>query len=252
MIKKDELSVIVRQAGQLMLDLFDQGLHILPKKGNIATNADIAVEQFLIKELSLLYPHSHFITEESGSVGNPEAEITFVIDPIDGTINYVHGYPFFCVSVAVEVNNEIVQAFVYDPVRKELFYAQKGGGAWLNEKRIFVHPELTTPILIGVSSFLGNKSQQIIQQALAGLQTDELSIRSQGSSVLSLCYIACNRLQAVVYGYKAWWDQAAAWLIVQEAGGVMTMFDGSLPSKHGGSIIAANKKIHGMIKRAVE
>lgn len=252
MFKKDEIASIIIQAGELTLDLFAKGLEMLPKKGNIATNADIAVEQFLITQLTKIYPQAHFITEESGSVGNAQSNITFVIDPIDGTINYVHGYPFFCVSVAVEVNNEIVQAFVYDPARKELFYAQKGGGAWLNDTRIFVEPEFKTPILIGVSSFLGNKSQQIIQKALAGLETDELSIRSQGSSVLSMCYIACNRLQAVVYGYKAWWDQAAAWLIVQEAGGMMTMFDGSAPSKHGGSIIAANKKTHAMIKKAVE
>lgn len=234
-----------RKAGQIMLRSMDQ-LHALKiqQKGfnDFVTNIDVACEQMIIEIIRKAYPSHDILGEESGlsepsyKVNNPHVDqVTWIIDPLDGTTNYMHGLPQFCISIGIMIKNRIEHAIIYDPHHDELFTASHGCGAQLNEKRIRVSPE--TPLertLIGTGipfrrteeSEEFNDRLDIYLQLLKRLAPQVAGIRRGGSAALDLAYVAAGRLDGFFEQELKIWDIAAGSLLIKEAGGYITDYQG--------------------------
>ena len=217
---------------------------------DFVTDVDQAAEQAIIETLLKAYPGHAILAEESGASANlnDESEYSWIIDPIDGTTNFMHGYPNYCVSIALQQRGVTTQAVVYDPVRNDLFTASKGAGAFLNDKRIRVtkHDRIANTLLASGHGAgpraLGEYMQmyQIMAERCQGL-------RSSGSAALELANVAAGRSDGFYEkGLKAW-DIAAGALLVTEAGGIVGEFSGESAYLHKGDVIAASPKIFGQM-----
>lgn len=225
-----QIEPIVRQAGMLLMSSFGKPLERAYKKdGAVVTQADQITEQFLIRELSVILPEAAFYAEESGVLG--EHDYCWVIDALDGTNNFVHGLPYFCISVALTYKDRPIVGVVYQPLLDEYFYAESEKGASLNGSAIRVSAKkgadrlfiVADPRIESVYHAYGKKH----------------SIRYFGASALDLAYYAAGRIDAVLIEKTAWWDIAAGILLVEQAGGYVTDFRGNKLGRGGGSLLAA-------------
>ncbi|MDQ9171751.1 inositol monophosphatase family protein [Oxalobacteraceae bacterium R-40] len=214
---------------------------------DFVTEVDRAAEQAIIEVLNTAYPDHAILAEESGASANlhDENENVWIIDPLDGTTNFIHGFPQYCVSIALQQRGQITQAVVYDPTRNELFAASKGAGAYLNDKRIRVtRRDKIGDALIGTGfpytdlSFLDDyiKMFRIMTEKSAGL-------RRPGSAALDLAYVATGRLDGFFERGLKPWDVAAGALLVSEAGGIVGDFKGDSDYLHKGDVIAGTPKV---------
>ena len=178
------------------------------KKGprDFVTKTDKRVENILIDELSKNKKEFSLITEESGTIINSDKENFWIIDPIDGTTNFMHGIPHFAISVALRFNNEINSGIVYDPIKSEMFYAEKNNGSFFNNKRIRVSKKNNLDYCLFATNHEGTK-------------VNELNLRYTGCAALDLSYVGSGRLDGFFHNKINIWDVAAGMLIVQEAGG---------------------------------
>ena len=178
------------------------------KKGprDFVTKTDKRVENILIDELSKNKKEFSLITEESGKIINSDKENFWIIDPIDGTTNFMHGIPHFAISVALRFNNEINSGIVYDPIKSEMFYAEKNNGSFFNNKRIRVSKKNNLDYCLFATNHEGTK-------------VNELNLRYTGCAALDLSYVGSGRLDGFFHNKINIWDVAAGMLIVQEAGG---------------------------------
>lgn len=211
---------------------------------NIVTDTDIRAEKLIVGILKKEFPQYGILAEERGCEDkHPDR---WIIDPLDGTTNFAHGFPFFCVSIALEKAGEIRLGAVYDPMRKELFTAVKGKGAYLNKKKIRASKEkgLNKSFLAtGFSYDFKNKADNNIDNFKRFL-ISSMAVRRAGAAALELCYVACGRFDGFwEMGLKPW-DTAAASLIIQEAGGKISHFDGRAFSIYEENILASNSLIH--------
>jgi len=183
-------------------------------------------------------------TAETGPVGG--ASHRWLFDPIDGTVNYAHGLPFFCASLALEVNGEIEVAAIYDPSRQELFTAQRGSGAWLNAQPLHVSMvDRLEDAALGTGFPHGARARvHAMENLLSEYAVHARAIRRLGSAALDLCYVACSRMDGFWDRNLKPWDTAAGALIVQEAGGKVTALDGGPFSCKNGSVLASNGRVH--------
>jgi myo-inositol-1(or 4)-monophosphatase len=234
-------NTILRQIGRI------EGLNVVEKaRHDFASEVDAQAEKDIIRELKRAFPQHAFLGEEGGRQGR--GRHTFVIDPLDGTSNYLHGIPHFCVSIAMLDGQEPIHAVVFDPLRNEIFYATKGSGAYLNERRIRVtaRQELTGALLI--TGFPPRERQRLALQleAVRALLVEHQAedIRRTGSAALDLAYVAAGRVDGYFEaGVKAW-DIAAGMLLVREAGGKVCDFRGGGEQLlDRGHIVAANVKL---------
>ncbi len=195
--------VIIRDFGEL------ENLQV-SKKGpkDFVTKTDKRVEKILIEELSKSKKNYSFITEESGKILNKNKDIFWVIDPIDGTTNFLHGVPHFAISVALQIENEIVSGLILDPIKNEIFYAEKDNGSYVNNNRVRV----------------SNKSN--IEECLFASNNEgikwiypKLNLRNTGCAALDLAYVGCGRLDGYFHDKINLWDIAAGKIIIEEAGG---------------------------------
>jgi len=205
---------------------------------------DVKAEQTIIQHIHKAYPNHGIIAEESG-VNNDDAETVWIIDPLDGTTNYLHGFPFFCVSIAVRVKNRIEHGLIYDPVRGECFSASRGQGAQMNSKRIRVNQkkEMSKSLIGGGFPV---KYPELCERFLAtatALFGDAAGIRRTGSAALDLAYVACGRLDGYFEFGLRQWDLAAGALLIKEAGGLVGDFAGGENYLNTGNIVAANPKL---------
>ena len=210
---------------------------------DFVTEADQAAETAIIDVLKTAYPDHAILAEESGASG--DSEYQWIIDPIDGTANFIHGFPHYAVSIALRHRDVLSQAVIFDPVHNDLFTASRGEGAFLNNRRIRSNRRIKlNECLVGISypahpeTTLGAIANDfaVLTQASAGL-------RRTGSAVLDLAYVACGRLDSyVAYGLKPW-DLAAGALMVMEAGALVTDFAGESNYLESGDLIAANAKL---------
>ncbi|MFL6673000.1 MAG: inositol monophosphatase family protein [Massilia sp.] len=217
---------------------------------DFVTDVDQAAEQAIIETLLKAYPDHAILGEESGASRNlnDESEFAWIIDPIDGTTNFMHGYPNYCISIALQQRGVITQGVVYDPVRNDLFTATKGAGAYLNDKRIRVrNPDRINKALL--ASGHGVDPRALVEY----LKLYELvaprcqAIRSAGSAALELANVAAGRSDGYFEkGLKAW-DIAAGSLLVTEAGGIVGELNGESEYLHKGDIIAAGPKVFGQL-----
>jgi myo-inositol-1(or 4)-monophosphatase len=236
-----------RQAGDIIvrnIDLLDR-IKINTKGHNdFFSEVDVKAEQAIIKAIHKAYPDHGIIAEESG-VQNEFAETVWIIDPIDGTNNYLHGFPFYAVSIAVRIKNRIEHGIVYDPLRHECFTASRGGGARLNDRRMRVSKQqLLSDAIIGTGFNMRN--EQMAKRYFPTLEAifgKCAGLRRTGSAALDLAYVASGRLDGFwEFGLKPW-DLAAGSLLIQEAGGfVSDPLGGENFMKHG-DIIAGNPKV---------
>jgi len=235
-----------RKAGSYALSRATTIGEISRKSGytDLVTDVDKQCEKLIIDLIREKYPSHAILAEESGRTPGDE-DISWVIDPIDGTVNYAHSFPFYCTSIGVMIGDEIKIGVVYDPVRDELFAAEKGKGAFLNQKKISVSKvnALRDSLVATGFAYQPSEKMEMLPYFRDMLKCSQ-AVRRVGSAALDLCYVACGRLDGFwEFGLKPW-DTAAGQLIVSEAGGRVTTFDGSEFDIFIEKIIATNRRIH--------
>ena len=196
---------------------------------NFVSNADKKAEKIIIEELSKSRKKYSIIAEETGKINNSDIENTWIIDPIDGTTNFLHGIPHFAISIALKSKNEIIAGLIFDPIKNEMFYAEKNNGAYLNNKSIRVSKKnnLTNCLLA-----TGKKSE---------LKTN-LNTRNSGSAALDMAYVASGRFDGFFQDELNLWDLAAGIILVNEAGGKIN--DINISKIENIKILATNNSIH--------
>lgn len=223
-------------------------LQVTEKSQNdFVTEVDQAAEQAIIDILKNAYPDHAILAEESGASANlhDENENVWIIDPIDGTTNFIHGFPQYCVSIALQQRGQITQAVIYDPTRNDLFTATKGAGAYLNEKRIRVtRRDKIGDALIGTGFPYSDLSKLDEYMQMFRIMTERcVGLRRPGSAALDLAYVACGRLDGFFEKGLKPWDVAAGSLLITEAGGIVGTFAGESDYLYQGDVIAGTPKV---------
>ena len=237
-----------RAAGNVIVRAFEQTdkLEIESKGTNdLVTNVDKNAEQAIIDVIQKAYPTHTIISEECGIIEGTEDDYQWIIDPLDGTTNFVKGIPHFAVSIALKVKGKLDQAVVFDPIRGELFTASRGHGAQLNGFRIRVKQskELTGGILATGFPFKKKHHLDAYLKMFKALFTKTSDIRRAGSAALDLAYVAAGRVDGFFeIGLKPW-DTAAGELLVIEAGGLVTDFTGGHNHQKSGNIVASSTRV---------
>jgi myo-inositol-1(or 4)-monophosphatase len=235
-----------KAAGEIQTGLFGN-LKDIRKKGEIdlVTEADIQSEKAIIKILREAFPDDGFLTEESGAI-NSDLERVWIIDPLDGTTNYAHSFPFFAVSIALQVKDEIVLGTVFNPVLNELFQAEKGAGATMNGSSINVTQTTAMKESLLATGFPYNihKDYKDVLALFEQMLTKAQGVRRPGAAAIDLCYVACGRFDGFWEQNLNPWDTAAGSLIVQEAGGMVSDYKGEVYSPYQKTILAGNPHIH--------
>ena len=212
---------------------------------NLVTEVDLLCEKEIITSIKKQFPDHAFLAEESGATEG-DADHLWIIDPLDGTVNYAHGYPCYCVSIGYQRKGEVVVGVVYNPCLDELFVAEKGRGATLNGKAIAVSPatELKKSLLATGFAYDINESTNNNLDHFENLIKACQAIRRPGSAAMDLCYTAMGRFEGFWELKLHPWDYAAGWLMVEEAGGQVTRFDGSPFQMGDRSVLTSNGHIH--------
>lgn len=213
---------------------------------DFVTDVDQAAEQAIVETLLKAYPDHAILGEESGASKNlnDETEFAWIIDPIDGTTNFIHGYPNYCISIALQQRGVITQAVIYDPVRNDLYTATKGAGAYLNDKRIRVrNPDRIARALIAANHGPDPRALAEYLRMYEVVAARCHGIRSAGSAALELANVAAGRSDGYFEKGLKPWDIAAGALLVTEAGGIVGEFNGESAYLHKGDIIAAGPKV---------
>ena len=234
-----------REAGQILLEKLGRKISIT-KKGdiNLVTEADFASEKHIIERIKSHYPKHSILAEESGA-SDIENEWKWIIDPLDGTTNYAHGYPCWCVTIAAEHRGEIVLGVTFDPTRDELFAAEKGGGATLNGRRIRVSETEKLSEALLVTGFPYNaKDRADFARHFTEFVHKARGIRRDGSAAIDMAYVACGRFDGFWEEGLNPWDVAAGVLLIEEAGGRVSYYDDSPFSIYAPPICADNNLIH--------
>jgi myo-inositol-1(or 4)-monophosphatase len=214
------------------------------------TEVDRAVEEAVIDILRTAYPDHAFLGEETGShpaqsgANFDQAEYQWIIDPLDGTTNFIHGFPVYAVSIALAQRGQVTQAVIYDPARNEMFTASRGGGAFLNDRRMRVSGQTRFhDALIGAHVAGSAGGEALVASRFAGMLAECASSRRLGATVLDLAYVASGRVDGFVGVKLKPWDLAAGSLLVLEAGGLIADFDGEQTWMQSGEVLAASPKI---------
>jgi myo-inositol-1(or 4)-monophosphatase len=235
-------------AGALLMNDFGEPLIVETKDGidnNLVTKVDRNTEQFIIDSIHKQHPDHAICGEESGE--NGDSEYIWYIDPLDGTTNFIHGFPIFAVSIGVKHKTQMVAAAVFIPVLNYLFSASKGGGAFLNDKQIHVSKNTSLAKSLGLVGFPPDRLSADFRKAMTEFDKvirQAQAIRRTGSAATDLCFIAAGKADAFFeFGLNPW-DIAAGSLIIEEAGGKITNLDGSPLNLHGRNLIATNGIIH--------
>lgn len=240
----EQIILIVKACGKIVLNADRSELNISDKPGakNFVTRYDVMVQNELKKKLSDLLPSAMFLCEEDDNQQVYNSEYVFVIDPIDGTTNFIKDYKNSCISVGLVKNNERYIGVVYNPYTDEVFSAQKGNGAYLNGQKISVSscPLENGLVLFGTSPYYEELSKKSFQLAYEYF-TKAADVRRSGSAALDLCSVACGRAELYFELKLSPWDFCAGALIVEEAGGIVSAYEGGeLPLFAQSSILARN------------
>jgi myo-inositol-1(or 4)-monophosphatase len=243
-----------RRAGSIINRAALSGaLEIRSKRANdFVTQVDKAAEDAIIDIVRAAYPDHGFLAEESGESA-PGAETVWIIDPLDGTTNFIHGFPQYAVSIGVQQRGAMTHAVVYDPVRNELFTASKGGGAFLNDKRLRVTKCLKLGAALVGTGFPFKELERMDRylKQLRRIMSTSSGVRRAGAAALDLAYVACGRLDAFWELGLSPWDMAAGALLVQEAGGLVGDLQGEQTWLDSGDIIAATPKVFPQLVEAL-
>jgi myo-inositol-1(or 4)-monophosphatase len=244
---QQKMELIMHTAGQLLLSFYGKPLVRMYKSDtSFATQADKAVEEFLIVELSTLLPQAGFCAEESGMKGMQEG-YCWVIDPLDGTTNFAHRLPYFCISVALTYNKVPVIGSIHNPITKEIWFAQVGKGAFLNGEKIAVSQPRALDESVIAARFPYDMQSPLTHAVLSQAHT-VYAIRHCGSIALDMAYVASGRLDGALFNRLSWWDVAAGILLIQQAGGNVTTFEGQELNPEHHSCVAGGILIYNALR----
>lgn len=244
-----------RAAGSSLLrtmENFDKLKASAKGRNDFVSDADHKAEHAIIETIRKSYPEHAFLAEESGQQG--DNEVVWIIDPLDGTTNYLHGLPHFCISIAAQIKGKVEHGLIYDPLRDELFTASRGGGAMLNGKRLRVSGKvrLEEALLATAFPFHGIVSMDKYMAGFNSVYPNCSDIRRMGSAALDLAYVAAGRFDGYwEYGVKTW-DIAAGTLMVLEAGGLVTDMNGGTDFGGANGIVCANPKLFKPLVQALK
>ncbi|MDQ6954535.1 MAG: inositol monophosphatase family protein [Mariprofundaceae bacterium] len=238
-----------RKAGDFIARSFDErsGLKIQEKKDrDFVTDVDKKAENLILNEIRRHYPDHGIVAEESERT-NPNASIQWYVDPLDGTTNFIHGYPHFAVSISAWRDGKPFLAVIHDPIKDETFEAQRGNGAFLNRRRLRVASAGRVSHAIfasGLPPYRRRTQMDSFMKRMDVCMREAEGYRRGGSAALDLAYVAAGRLDAYWEGGLCAWDIAAGILLVQEAGGIVTDLDGASVDLEKGDVLCANGILH--------
>ena len=217
--------------------------------GDYVSAADIKAEQVLFEELMRVRPGYGFIGEERGLIEGSDKTHTWIVDPLDGTTNFLHAIPHFAVTAALERDGVIVAGVTYNPISNEMFWAEKGKGAYLNDKRLRVaaRRHLDETVLATGIPFIGKPGHGVFLKELHQVSQKVSGVRRFGSAALDLAYVAAGRFDGYWERGLQNWDIAAGTLLVTEAGGKVTDADGDSAPLHSGTVLASSLELHPLI-----
>ncbi|MFI5132682.1 MAG: inositol monophosphatase family protein [Chitinophagales bacterium] len=246
MLKSTLIEAVKSGAAEIMR-FFNSDFKVSNKEGvnNLVTEADHASERAILQVIKQTFPGHHILSEEAGDLIQ-DSNYKWIIDPIDGTVNFAHGIPLNCVCIAIEHEKEIMMAAVYNPHMNELFFAEKRKGATLNDKPIRVSEEVKAIKACLVTGFpytyldMPNSPLEVFERFIR----KGVPVRRLGSAAIDFCWVACGRFDGFYEHKLEAWDSAAGYLIVEEAGGKVTDFKGNKFSPYQPHVLATNGKIH--------
>ncbi len=246
---------VAHEAGAYSLEAQHGALSITSKTNefDLVTHVDSHNEALIRKRVAEVFPDHHVLGEEEGGKHERILGVKWIVDPIDGTLNYAHGLPIWCISIGIEVEGMMQCGVIFDPSRNELFTTIRGEGAYLNGERIHVSNTNDPARSMYVTGFPYNIADDPYGDIprFARFLRHGLIVRRLGSAALDLAYVACGRFDAFFEGGLSPWDTAAGALLVREAGGTATHFDGRQYSVYEKSIIASNTIQHGFLEELV-
>jgi myo-inositol-1(or 4)-monophosphatase len=231
-----------------------EAVRVAQKQVNdFVTEVDQAAEQTIIETLLTAYPGHGILAEESGRThGSQHSDYVWIIDPLDGTTNFLHGMPHWAVSIALEKDGEVIAGVVYDPIKDEIFYAEKGTGAFMTGRRLRVssRSDLTESLIAVGGARVGARHYQQYMAEIDAIMSHVPGTRRYGAASLDICYVAAGRFDGFWERELNAWDVAAAALIVKEAGGYVSDLKGGKDYVYGRSLVTGNPDIHAaLLKR---
>jgi len=243
------MTAAARRAGRKLIRDYGEieNLQVSMKgPADFVSSADKRTEDMLVEELQRVRSGYPILTEERGEIAGTDKTHRFIIDPIDGTTNFLHGIPHFAISIALEREGQLVSGLIFNPITDEMYVAEKGSGAYLNDKRLRVaaRKELNKTLLATGIPFLGRPGHETFSAELPAAMATTTGGRRFGAASLDLAYVAAGRFDAFWERGLSPWDVAAGILLVKEAGGVVTDLNGGTDALHGGTILATNEHLH--------
>jgi len=248
------MEMAAQKAGRKLNRDFGEVEHLqVSRKGpaDFVSSADLKAEKIIKEELFKARPNYAFLLEEEGEVNLGDGSGRWIVDPLDGTTNFLHAIPHFCISIALEQKGEITAGVIYNPVTDETYWAEKGRGAFLNDMKIRVSArrDMRYSLLATGIPFHGTEGHQAFLQSLEVVMGEVSGVRRFGSAALDLAYVAAGKYEGFWESNLNKWDIAAGLLLVREAGGSVTTFDGRNKAYESGEILATNNIIHGPLTR---
>jgi myo-inositol-1(or 4)-monophosphatase len=249
----DLACALAKQGGEICLKWFG-GKNVVTKKSDtdIVLTADLEAEKFILGEIRKLFPDDAILSEEAGETGK-QSSVRWIVDPLDGPVNFNAGIPFFCCAVGVEEKGKMVAAAVYDPITQELYTAERGNGAFLNGNEIHVSPNknLRASLISSMSRFKDEKAQEQGMRDFQNVLRHCRSIRIRGCTMIDLCQVGRGVFDGFIKIYGAYEDCAVGTLIVEEAGGHISDYDNNPWGPNSKNIVASNGAVHTALLKAL-
>ena len=222
--------------------------------GDFVSSADKRTEKILIDELQKAHPDYGIITEEKGIINKSNTKNRWIIDPIDGTMNFLNGIPQFAISIGYEENDEIKCGVIFNPIMNEMFLAEKGNGAFLNNQRIRVSKQkkINDALLVTGGPKGASKIKNKIYSEYINVSNNVANVRKFGSAALDMAYVACGRFDGYWQRELNYWDVAAGIIILKEAGGFVNFFEEDISSPFKKNILATNSSIHEKLRELLD
>jgi myo-inositol-1(or 4)-monophosphatase len=250
----DLAKTMAKEAGEILLQWFDRENEVTMKSDtDVMLTADTEAEKYILGEIQKHFPGDAILSEEAGNVGKSSA-VRWIVDPLDGTVNFAAKIPFFCTAIGIEENGIMTGAVVFDPFRKELFVAERGKGAFKNEKRISVseNSNLKKSIVSAMSRFRNEEEQSRGAKEFLNILHACRTIRVRGSTMIDMCLVASGSFDGFVKIFGAYEDVAVGTLIIQEAGGKVTDDLGKTWNQQTKHLVASNGILHEELLKALK
>ena len=252
---KQTLIEATKAGAEQLVHFFDKEFKVSNKEGvnNLVTEADHASEKAIFEVIRQQFPDHYILSEEAGEMAQ-DSSYKWIIDPIDGTVNFANGIPICCVSIGIEKDGQMILGAVYNPFMNEFFVAERGQGAYLNDKRIHVSEQSEVMKACLVTGFpytyldMPNGPLQVFDRLIR----KGIPVRRLGSAAIDLCWVAAGRFDGFYEHKLQAWDSAAGFLMVEEAGGTITDFEGNYYSPYQPHLVATNGKIHAELLRWIK